>query len=475
MDKTTLGVIIGNRGFFPAELCETGRTVILKALESLNIAYIALTPEDTQYGSVESLSDAHKCADLFREHKGKINGILVTLPNFGDERAVANVIRWSQLDVPVLIHAFPDVSEKMLIANRRDSFCGKMSVCNNLNQYGIKYSLTRHHTLDPESNEFKDEILNFSALCRVVNGLRRARFGVIGARPAAFNTVRFSEKLLERTGISVKTIDLSEIFAQSSALDKDDKHLKGKIEKIKDYVDNKGVPADALEKMARLGVVIDGWMEKNELVASAIQCWTAMETYYGVVPCTLMSMYSNKLMPSGCETDITGVVGMYAMTLASQKPSALADWNNNYDDEADKCVLFHCSNWPRDLFASGSVKKSGATMDFQAIIAGDVGKQNTYGTVVGKMRKGYFTFCRVSTNDFKGKITAYLGEGQVTDDTLETFGGYGVVKIHRLQDLLLYICENGYEHHVALNPSRVAKILNEAFSKYLHWDVYYHH
>jgi L-fucose isomerase-like protein len=474
MKKSTLGVIIGNRGFFPSELCESGRKTILKILGSLDIAVVTLSSEDTQYGSVESLADAHKCAELFKNHQDEIDGILVTLPNFGDERAIANTLRWSQLDVPILIHAFPDTSEKMLLANRRDSFCGKMSVCNNLKQYGIPYSLTMRHTLEPESEEFKNEIRDFCALCRVVNGLRNARFGVIGARPAAFNTVRFSEKLLERSGITVETLDLSEVFAQASALKEDTRTLKEKITEINDYITNTGVPVPAIEKMARLGVVIDSWMEKNELVASAIQCWTAMETYYGVVPCTLMSMCSNKLMPSGCETDISGVVGMYAMTLASQKPSALADWNNNYDDEADKGVLFHCSNWPRDLFESSSAEKTGAAMGFQAILAGDVGKQNTYGTVVGKMRKGDFTFCRVSTNDFKGKITAYLGEGQVTDDTLETFGGYGVVKIHRLQDLLLYICENGYEHHVAVNPSRVAKILNEAFSKYLHWDVYYH-
>ena len=478
-NKPVLGVIVGNRGFFPNHLCESGRRTILKVFAEEGIEAVALTPEDTPFGSVESLSDAHKCADLFKQHRERIDGVLVTLPNFGDERAVANALRWSGLDVPVLVHAFPDDAEKMTVADRRDSFCGKMSVCNNLRQYGIKYSLTRLHTVDPESESFRTDLRRFVSVCRVVRGLRNIRVGVVGARPAAFNTVRFSEKLLERAGISVETLDLSEIIGRAERVKPGDARLKAKIDQIRNYVSTKGVPDAAIVKMAQFGVVLDEWVAEQQLVATAIQCWTALEEYYGVVPCTLMSIMSNALKPSACETDIAGVIGMYALVLASGKPSALIDWNNNYGDDPDKGVIFHCSNLPIDIFVSPSEGKEIPpedipVMDYQAIIGGTVGNENTYGTIVGRIKAEPFTFCRVSTDDFSGRILAYVGEGEVTEDPLRTFGGVGVVHVKNFQKLLRYICDKGFEHHAAINLSQVAWSVNEAFSKYLGWDVYYH-
>lgn len=475
MSRTTLGVIVGNRGFFPSHLCEAGRAKILKVLEEEGIDVIALSPDDSPYGSIESLADAQKCADLFKKHRHEIDGVLVTLPNFGDERAIANALRWAELGVPVLVQAFPDDAVNMTIADRRDSYCGKMSACNNLRQYGIKYTLTELHTVDPESESFRKDLRRFAAVCQVVGGLKNARIGALGARPTAFNTVRYSEKLLERSGISVETLDLSEAFGRVERLADDDAKVVKKLADVKGYISTQGIAEEALMKMAKFGVVVDEWMDETQLVASAIQCWTSMEEFFGVVPCTLMSMMSNRLMPSACETDIAGVVGMYALALASQTPSAIVDWNNNYGTDPDKGVIFHCSNLPKDIFVDDAIASEDIpVMDYQEIIAGTVGKENTYGTIVGRVRTGPFTYLRVSTDDFNGKIVAYVGEGELTDDPLKTFGGYGVVRVPALQKLLQYICENGYEHHVAVNLSETASVINEAFSKYLEWDVYVH-
>jgi L-fucose isomerase-like protein len=471
----TLGVIVGNRGFFPDHLCETGRETILEVLASEGIRTVALSPEDTRFGSVESLAEARKCAELFNQHRKEISGVLVTLPNFGDERAIANSLRWAELDVPVLVQAFPDEVELMSIADRRDSFCGKMSVCNNLVQYGIPFSLTGQHTVDPLSDNFKADLHKFAAICRVVKGLRGARIGAIGARPAAFNTVRYSEKLFELAGISVETLDLSEVFGRAARISEDDPAYSAMLEEIRDYVPTQNIPLESISKMAKLGAVISAWMEENQLVASAVQCWTSMEEFYGVVPCTLMSMMSNRLMPSACETDIAGVVGMYALTLASNKPSAIVDWNNNYGADPDKAVIFHCSNLPKDIFVEQSIAPDDIpVMDYQEIIAGTVGKENTFGTIVGRVRFEPFSFCRVSTDDANGRILAYLGQGELTNDPLKTFGGYGVVHIPQMQKLLRFICENGFEHHVAINISSSADPVHEAFEKYLGWDVYHH-
>lgn len=475
MEAVTLGVIVGNRGFFPDHLAEAGREAMLKALADAGIRTVALTPADTPYGSVETMEDVGKAVSLFKQHREAIDGVIITLPNFGDERAVANTLRNADLNVPVLVQAFPDHADQMTIADRRDSFCGKMSVCNNLHQYGIKYSLTSLHTVSPNSESFRRDLKKFAGICRVVRGLRHARVGVIGARPEAFKTVRFSEKLFERAGISVDTLDLSEVFGRVEKLNGSNGVYKTKLEQIKEYVPAKGVPEESLVRIAKLGVVIDQWMAANDLQASAIQCWTAMEEYYGVVPCTLMSMMSNNLMPSACETDIAGVIGMYALSLASGKASAIVDWNNNFGDDPDKGVIFHCSNLPKDLFVDESISvKEAPKMDYQEIIAGTVGKENTFGTIVGRLKETPFTYCRVSTDDFNGRIAAYVGEGQITGDSLQTFGGYGVVQVPRFQKLLAYICEHGFEHHVAVNPALVAGALEESFSKYLGWSVYHH-
>jgi L-fucose isomerase-like protein len=467
MKRVTLGVIIGNRGFFPTHLCETGRKVILKVLEEQGFDVVILPESARQSGTVESINDARACAELFKANREKIDGILITLPNFGEETGIVNAVKFSGLDVPILVHAFGDDAKRMTIADRRDSFCGKMSTCNNLRQYGFKFSLTELHTVDPTNASFTADLQKFAATCRVVKGLRNCRIGAIGARPGAFNTVRYSEKLFENAGISVATLDLSEVLGWANKLTASDKVVKEKLAAIQAYTETSGIPMESLDKMARLGAAIDTWSIDNEIDATAIQCWTSLEEFYGVVPCTIMSMMSDTLRSSACETDVAGTVSMYAMQLASGRPSALLDWNNNYGGDPDKAVVFHCSNLPKSVFADQK-------MDFQEIIAGTVGKENTYGTIVGRMKTGAFTYCRVSTDDTFGEIQAYVGQGELTNDVLNTFGGFGVVKIDRMQELLKFICNNGFEHHVAFNLSEIAPAIEEAMSNYLGWSVYNH-
>jgi L-fucose isomerase-like protein len=467
MQKTTFGVIVGNRGFFPDALAKQGRKDILEVLKQNGCNAITLSMQDTKYGSVETYADAKKCAELFAKNSDKIDGIIVTLPNFGDEKGVAESVKRSGLDVPILIQAEPDTPGKMTIADRRDSFCGKISVCDNLRQADIPYTLTKLHTVPVGSTEFKKDLDDFASVCRIVKGLKNARFGAIGARTGAFNTVRYSEKILELAGISIETIDLSEILGRVARLSDNDRNVKRKLNDIEKYTSTESIPAESLLKMAKFGCVIDRWVKDNELDGTAIQCWTSLEEFFGIVPCTLMSMMSETLLPSACEVDVTGLLGMYILQLASGRPSALLDWNNNYADEPDKCVLFHCSNLPKSFFKS-------AKMDYQAIIAGSVGKDNTYGTMVGRIAPGPATFCRTSTDDAAGVISAYVGEGEFTNDKLDTFGGFGVMKIPNLQNLMQFICRMGFEHHVAMNMSQKAESIAEAIGNYLGWEIYHH-
>jgi L-fucose isomerase-like protein len=459
------GVIVGNRGFFPDHLARSGRTEMLAAIAKGGHQAIAVGAEETKCGAIETRAEAQRCADLFDSHRKNIDGVIVTLPNFGDERSIADTLRMANLNVPVLVQATPDAPARMTIRDRRDSFCGKMSACNNLAQYGMPYSLTSQHTEAPDSEIFARDLEWFAAVCRVAQGLRRLRIGAIGARPAAFNTVRYSEKILEANGISVEPIDLSEVLGRIAKMR--DADASAKLDQIKKYVSTDSIPAEALMKMAKLGTVIDQWMAQTGVAISAVQCWTSLEEFFGVVPCTVMSMMSENLMSSACEVDICGVIGMHALQLASGTPSALLDWNNNYGDDPDKAVCFHCSNLPKHFFES-------VRMDFQEIIAGTVGRENTYGTCVGRVKAGPMSFARFSTNDREGTIHGYLGEGEFTRDPLETFGGAGVVRIGNLQNLLRYICERGFEHHVAANFATVASSVREATTRYLGWNIHQH-
>jgi len=466
--KGCFGVIIGNRDVFPGSLAEEGRKEIVDTLKREGIDAILPLSNQTKYGAIENFKEAKKCADLFRENRERIDGILVSLPNFGDERAIADTIRMSTLSVPVLIQAYPDELSRMDIENRRDSFCGKLSVCSNLKQYGIPFSLTRLHTVSLSSKDFLSDLGWFMGVCRVVKGLSQARIGAIGARTTPFKTVRFSERLLQNSGISVETADLSQVIMAVEKLKDSDKEVQNHLRTLTSYCPTSKVPSSALLKMAKLAIVLNRWIKENELNACALRCWPELQNSLGIFPCAVMSMMSNSLLPCACETDVMGAIAMYVLQLASTLPAGLFDWNNNYGTDPDKLILFHCSNLPKTMLST-------CHMEYNAIDARARGTdENSYGTCVGRVKPGPMTFARISTDEIEGKITAYVGEGEFTDDALETFGAVGVVKINRLQELLQLLCRKGFEHHVAISQSWVGRIILETMRNYLGWDIYYH-
>lgn len=464
---TSLGVIIGNRDFFPDKLVAEARREIISLFEKLKINPVMLDEADSKLGGVETFAESKKCAALFRKRADDIIGILVVLPNFGDEKGVAETLKLAGLNVPVLVQAFPDKLDKMDVVNRRDAWCGKISVCNNLYQYGIKYSLTSKHVMSLDDALFSQDLLDFISVCRVVGGLRKVRIGAVGARPSAFNTVRYSEKLLQRNGISVTTVDLSEILGNANKLTENDQSVKDTLEKIHAYTPTGKTPSEKLVQIAKLDVVLEEFIQLNELDCTAIQCWTSLQQNFGCNVCTSMSMLSENMLPSACEVDVTGTLTMYAMQLASGTPSALVDWNNNYADDDSKCVLFHCGNWAKSFLPDIS-------MSTAPILGTTVGTENTYGALDGRTPAMPLTFGRISTDDFNGTIKAYVGEGALTDDALNTFGNRAVAQIDDMQGLMKYVCKNGFEHHVVMNASKTGGVLKEAFENYLGWETYFH-
>ena len=464
----TFGVLISNRSFFPDHLVATAREKLLASLTKWGHDYVTLSTEDTFMGQTMTYEEARKCAALFNANRDRMDGIIICLPNFGEETGIADAIKWSRCDLPILIQTCDDDFDKLQLENRRDAFCGKLSLCNNLYQYGIKYTLTTRHTCPVDGEEFHQDVDRFAAVCAVVKAMRTAHIAQIGARVMPFRTVRYSEKLLQQAGITVETEDFSEIMADIAAID-DEQLVADKVAEIRAYANVvEGIEEEKLVRQAKLCIAIENWMKDHHCDASAIQCWDSVEANYGCAMCLCMSMMGMKGMPSACETDVMGAVSMLALLKASGIPPIYQDWNNNYKNEPDKCINVHCSNYPACAFEK---KPDLDTLD---ILATTLGKDVSFGALKGRVRAGRMTYLKVSTDDRNGKIKCYLGEGTFTDDPLPTFGGVAVCEVPRLNELMRHLSKNGYEHHVALVQAGVADILEEALGNYLGWDVYRH-
>ncbi len=466
--KISFGVIIATRNIFNFELAVEARKKALAKLTQLGFEYVILPESETPTGNVEGYEDAIKCANYFKQNADKIDGIIVILPNFGDELGVVNTIKMSGLKVPVLVQACDDDNDKVGVKERRDAFCGKLSVCNNLYQYGIKFTNTTYHTYSLDDPEFEKDVHKFAAVCRVVKGMKGLRVGAIGTRPIGFQTMRFSEKILQKSDITIVPVDMSEILAAAEKMNDNAKEVIEKAEAIQKYGTCSFFHKGQITRQARFGLAVEKWIEENDIDISALQCWESIEKNYGCAACVTMSMMGEKLMPSACEVDVAGTIGMYALALAAQKPSALLDWNNNFGKDRNKVVCTHCSNYPKSFFENeieiGSLDILGTVL----------GQEDTFGAVKGKVAPGKMTYFRISTDDTKGIIKSYIGEGIITDDPYGMDGGIAVCEIPNLQNLMNYMCKNGFEHHVGMVRGHVAEVLEEAIGNYLGWEMYKH-
>lgn len=468
MERQTFGVIVTTRSFFPSHLVRTAREQITALLDRLGYDCVMVSENDTQYGAVLTYEEAQTCAKLFRANAERISGIICVLPNFGEELGVAEAVSLANLQVPILVQACDDDFDKLDMDNRRDAFCGKLSLCNNFYQRGIPYTLTSTHTCKIDSDDFAKDVVKFAGVCRVVNGMRGARIAMLGARPVAFNTVRYSEKILQKYGISVQTVDMSEVIAAAQQYNDAEKIAEKEHEirgygRIPDYIEDYKIT-----KQAKLCLVMEEFVSKLHCQASTVQCWDSVENNYGCATCLAMSMLGEKGRPSACESDVTGAVSMLAAQLAAQSAPALMDWNNNIREDRDQCISLHCANFPKSFFGIENIE-----IECLDVLGSTLGKDRTFGACKGQVAVGPMTFVRFTTDDMNGKMKMYVGEGEFMPEHLPTKGGVANCRVPGLQKLMRYLCENGFEHHVCFVRGHVAEILEEA-AKYMGISCYHH-
>jgi L-fucose isomerase-like protein len=461
--KTTFALFFGNRGFFPASLIASAREEMARVAREQGHDVLMLDADATRYGAVETAREGEVYARFLVENRGKFGGVIVCLPNFGDETGAVTALQ--DAGVPILIQGFPDDLDKMAPALRRDAFCGKISIMDMFNQYGIQFTALKPHVVSPSSLRFRDNLDTFDRICRVVSGVKRMTVGAIGARTTPFKTVRIDEVTLQRHGITVETLDLSDVFARMKALKPEDPAFVAKVERLRAYTSWVGVPDKAFEQIVRLGVTLDAIIEEYQLDAIAVRCWMEMQRQLGVSPCVLLGELNNRGIPAACEVDLGNAIAMQALRLASDGPAACLDWNNNYADDDDKCILFHCGPVPTSLMTD-----PGHVSD-HSILATSEGPGIGFGCNVGRIAPGDFTFGSLMTDT--GTIKIYLGQGRFTEDEipLDFFGCAGVAEIAGLQDVLLHIGNYGHRHHVSVAPGWVQEPVREALGKYLGFDV----
>ena len=463
MKKTTFALFFGNRGFFPASLLAEAREELPRVLREMGHEVLMLEASATRHGAVETPREGEVYANFLQQNRGKFGGVILCLPNFGDETGAMAALQ--DADVPILVQAYPDDLDKMAPEVRRDAFCGKLSIMDVFHQYGLKFTALKPHTVSPTSARFKDNVAHFDRVCRVVGGMRRMVVGAIGARTTAFKTVRIDEVALQRHGITMETLDLSDVFARMKALKMESDTYQAKAETLKAYTSWAGVPDAAFDKITRLGVVLDTLIDEYQMDALALRCWIELQQQLGISACVLLGELNNRGIPAACEVDVGNAVAMRALHLASGEPATCLDWNNNYGDDDDKCILFHCGPVPQALMTD-----RGHIAD-HAILANAVGEGCSYGCNVGRIAPFDFTFGSLLTE--AGKLKFYLGEGKFTADPIppDFFGCGGVAEIARLQDVLLHVGYHGYRHHVSVTPSLVQAPVREALAHYLGYDV----
>ncbi|WP_346857939.1 hypothetical protein [uncultured Draconibacterium sp.] len=461
--KSTFALYFGNRGFFPESLIAEARTELTDVLNKLGYNSIMMDAELTRYGAVESPQEGKLYAKFLEENKGKFDGVILCLPNFGDETGAISALE--EAGVPIFILAYPDELDKMGFKQRRDAFCGKFSIMDVFYQYQLPYTAIAPHTVHPKSKTFEEQINTFDMVCRIVKGMRKMTVGAIGARTTAFKTVRYDELALQKYGITTEVLDMSEVFRRVRKLDINSEKAKAKAETLKNYTNFKNVPEKSFDNLVRFGVVIDDIIEEYELDALALRCWLEMEIEFGVAPCVLLSEINDRGFPAACELDICNAVSMHALQLATGKPTTCLDWNNNYGDDPDKCILFHCGPVPQTL-----MEAKGEVID-HPMFAKALGAGCGYGCNVGRIAANPITFASSKTQD--GKLFFYFGEGEFTGEPIQEgfFGCGGVAKIDNLQEKLNKIGYTGYRHHVSVAPGNVAAALREAFTRYLGYEI----
>lgn len=454
-----LALLVANRGFFPSSVIEETYGDMHAAAAKVGVELLEIDEGKIKYNAVETTQEGMIYHDFLEEHRGEFDGVIISLPNFGDENGIKVALR--DINVPVLLQAYPDEIGKMDFTHRRDAFCGKLGLCSVFKQMGFKFTSGKPFVMHPLSADFENELEDFVAICRVVRKMRYMRLGVFGARTTAFKSVRYDEGAMERVGCDVESYDLTMVMERYEATDPASKAVQQFKERLLATGDYADAPAYALENLSRMGAALLNIIQEDKLDGIAIRCWSELQHLLHIAPCALLGIYNSMGIPAACETDASNTLMMVALNAASGQPTGCLDFNNNYGEDENKAILFHCGPLPIELMVNpGHIEE-------HLMFTKTQGENCSWGVNVGHIKPGEITIAGSRTEN--GEVHYFVERAVITDDPIEEgyFGTPGVITMEGLQDKLFSMQEEGFRHHAIITPGDHVRQIDEALSKYL--------
>ena len=454
-----LALLVANRGFFPSSVIESAYEEMRQAAAKVGVELLEIAKDKVKYGAVETTQEGMIYHDFLEEHHGEYDGVIICLPNFGDENGIKAALR--DINVPVLLQAYPDEIGKMDFARRRDAFCGKLGLCAVFKQMGFKFTSGKPFVMHPLSDAFHKELTEFVAICNIVKKMRYMRLGVFGARTTAFKSVRFDEGAMERLGCDTESFDFTAVMEKYNEISADSEEAKFFREKLLATADFSDAADYALDNLSRFGATLMWFVKDQKLDAISVRCWSELQHLLHIAPCSLLGIFNSLGIPASCETDASNSIAMMALHAASGTPCGCLDINNNYGEEENKAILFHCGPLPVELMTGpGHIEE-------HLMFTKTQGENCSWGLNVGHIKPGVVTFAGARTEN--GEVHYYVEKGVVTEDQIEDgyFGTPGVIEVENLQDKLFSMQEEGFRHHTIITAGDHVREVEEALSKYL--------
>jgi L-fucose isomerase-like protein len=449
-EKIRIGFVPANRGVFSLKLAENARRETLKSMSAAGLKAVVPGPDLTSKGMVGTFEDARKAAELFRRER--VQGVIIGAVNFGSEVPAAVAAIEGAAGAPIFIFGCAEEGALDYGGERRDAFCGLLSIATALRQRLAQYTFPRTANCGPGDPALVEEFRNFADVCRIVGGVRGAVYGQIGTRPIDFETCAFDElALLRKFGIRTAPLPLSEAFEKARALTAAD-GIAGAVKRLKKTFNTDGMPEAPIERLARLLIVLERMIDENGMNGMALQCWSNIQEFYGVSPCSVMS-YLNQArgVPVACEVDIHGTLSMHLLQLAASRPAALMDWNNRHFKEKDIFSAWHCGPFP-----PGECE-GGCGIRVNQIMKKEFPPENTIGVLDGKFKTGPVTIARV-TQGPDGEWKLLVVEGESVGAAGSPPGTNAWIRVADLDKLYRALLRE-FPHHAAMVHGRVGRTL----------------
>ena len=341
MKKIKLGFAPTRRSIFSAPDAVKYRGLTAKRLEELGVDFVDIT-DINEEGLLYDDKDVDKIAEKFK--KEGVDGLMLPHCNFGTEYVCARLAK--KLDVPVLLWGPLDERPEPNGVRLRDTQCGLFATGKVLRRFQIPFTyLTNCRLSDPV---FERGVKDFLAVCNVVKTFKNIRILQISTRPFDFWTTMCNEgELLDKFNIQFAPVPMTELTEEVKAVREDKEKMEQMIAYIKDTMVIK-IKEEEVEMVAALALAMKSLVEKYGCQAAAIQCWNALQTEIGIMPCAANAILNEQGIPVVCETDIHGAVTALLVEAAGmdEKRGFFADWTIRHPDIANGELLQHCGPWP---------------------------------------------------------------------------------------------------------------------------------